>query len=139
MKRTARSSRRASLRPERGPKRGLAVWRGMSARGTPTRSSSSSAVGLSGGTSRYRRSHSSFACCFGGAAFGEIDARLAATAYVAGDAFSTADACLLPFLWRIDDSLELPAEFGHLRAYVARACAEPAFAATVVPSWWWWW
>jgi glutathione S-transferase len=73
------------------------------------------------------------------ACLGEIDARLAATAYVAGDAFSTADACLLPFLWRIDDSLELPAEFGHLRAYVARACAEPAFAATVVPSWWWWW
>ena len=73
------------------------------------------------------------------ACLGEIDAALATTTYVAGDTFSTADACLLPFLWRIDDSLELPPQFAHLRRYVTSACAEPAFRATVVSSWWWWW
>lgn len=69
----------------------------------------------------------------------ELDAQLRQTACLAGARFSTADAVLLPFLWRIRDSLELPSDLAALRECVDRQCAQPYFAKTVVQSWWWWW
>mmetsp|Transcript_36785 Transcript_36785/g.73311 ORF Transcript_36785/g.73311 Transcript_36785/m.73311 type:complete len:202 (-) Transcript_36785:174-779(-) len=57
--------------------------------------------------------------------------------FLAGDRFSVADACLLPFLQRVED--QIPADANNLRAYMARAHKQPAFAKTVVSSWWWWW
>jgi glutathione S-transferase len=58
--------------------------------------------------------------------------------FLAGGTFSTADACLLPFLQRVES--DLPADAAHLRAYyMRRVHALPAFAKTVAPSWWWWW
>ena len=68
----------------------------------------------------------------------KADAVLAArgeAGYLAGSAFSVADACLLPFLQRVD----LPADAAALRGYLTRAHAMPAFSRTVVDSWWWWW
>ena len=58
-------------------------------------------------------------------------------AFLAGATFSIADACLLPFLQRVED--EIPASATHLKGYMARAHATPAFAKTVVSSWWYWW
>jgi len=69
----------------------------------------------------------------------EIDGRLAATPFVAGSSFSTADAVLLPFLWRIRERLEIPAACGRLGVYLDRECAAPTFARTVADPWWWWW
>jgi len=59
------------------------------------------------------------------------------SAYLAGNTFSIADACLLPFLQRVE--YDIPSDAKHLRAYMARMHKFPAFSKTVTPSWWWWW
>ena len=48
-----------------------------------------------------------------------------------------ADACLLPFLQRVED--DIPASAANLKAYMARQRQNPNFAKTVVSGWWWWW
>jgi len=58
-------------------------------------------------------------------------------AFLAGSTFSIADACLLPFLQRVED--DIPDDAKNLRAYMQRVHSFPAFAKTVVSSWWWWW
>lgn len=60
-----------------------------------------------------------------------------ADGFLAGSTFSIADACLLPFLQRVEDAM--PSDATHLRGYMQRAHKLPAFAKTVVSSWWWWW
>ena len=57
--------------------------------------------------------------------------------FLAGKTFSVADACLLPFLQRVEDTIPNDAE--HLRCYMERIHKHAAFAKTVVSSWWWWW
>ena len=57
--------------------------------------------------------------------------------FLAGMTFSTADACLLPFLQRVEDTI--PSDAKHLRAYMERAHKQTAFAKTVVSTTWWWW
>jgi glutathione S-transferase len=59
------------------------------------------------------------------------------SAFLAGESFSVADACLLPFLQRVEG--DIPRDATHLLDYMARAHAHPAFAKTVMTSWWWWW
>eukprot|EP00316_Scyphosphaera_apsteinii_P012582 CAMPEP_0119324042 /NCGR_PEP_ID=MMETSP1333-20130426/62214_1 /TAXON_ID=418940 /ORGANISM="Scyphosphaera apsteinii, Strain RCC1455" /LENGTH=218 /DNA_ID=CAMNT_0007331647 /DNA_START=183 /DNA_END=840 /DNA_ORIENTATION=- len=44
--------------------------------------------------------------------------------FLAGESFSIADACLLPFLQRVD----IPASATHLHAYMSRAHKLPAFS-----------
>mmetsp|Transcript_8799 Transcript_8799/g.23855 ORF Transcript_8799/g.23855 Transcript_8799/m.23855 type:complete len:111 (+) Transcript_8799:143-475(+) len=68
----------------------------------------------------------------------DLDARLTRD-FVAGDAFSTADCVLLPFLFRIRKELEIPADASRLRAYLDRAFAQPSFRRTVAEPYWWWW
>ena len=68
----------------------------------------------------------------------EIDARLTRD-YIAGDAFSTADCVLLPFLFRIRKELEIPADASRLLGYLDRAFAHPSFRRTVAEPYWWWW
>ena len=68
----------------------------------------------------------------------DLDAKLTRD-FVAGDAFSTADCVLLPFLFRIRKELEIPADASRLRAYLDRAFAHPAFRRTVAEPYWWWW
>ena len=58
-------------------------------------------------------------------------------AFLAGPTFSIADACLLPFLQRVES--DVPAQLAALRSYMDRAHGTPAFENTVVSSWWWWW
>ena len=53
----------------------------------------------------------------------KVDDACGGSAFVAGETFSTADACLLPFLWRIEKELAIPADCKHLRAYLERARA----------------
>jgi len=65
------------------------------------------------------------------------DSACATGAFLAGDRFSIADACLLPFLQRVEE--DIPKDAGNLKSYMARAHTTPAFAKTVVSSWWWWW
>ena len=65
------------------------------------------------------------------------NAACAKSAYLAGDRFSIADACLLPFLQRVED--DFPSSVEHLRSYMARAHKLDAFSKTVMASWWWWW
>ena len=67
----------------------------------------------------------------------KADVALAGNEFLAGPTFSIADACLLPFLQRVED--DIPSDAKHLRAYMERAHQLPAFAKTVVSSWWWWW
>ena len=67
----------------------------------------------------------------------KCDAACANSAFLAGERFSIADACLLPFLQRVEDGI--PRDATHLRAYMDRAHVLPAFSKTVVSSWWWWW
>lgn len=69
----------------------------------------------------------------------EVSSACAESTHLAGDRFSTTDACLLPFLWRIEQELAFPDDCQPLREYLARAIALPCFAKTVVGSWWWWW
>ncbi len=57
--------------------------------------------------------------------------------FLAGKTFSTADACLLPFFQRVEDTI--PSDATHLRAYMERAHKQTAFAKTVVANTWWWW
>ena len=58
--------------------------------------------------------------------------------FLAGSQFSIADACLLPFIQRVQ-SEGLPSDLKHLSAYYDRCMKLPAFANTVASSWWWWW
>ena len=67
----------------------------------------------------------------------KADAACAGSLHLAGERFSIADACLLPFLQRVES--DIPTDARHLRAYMARARHVPAFSRTVVSSWWWWW
>ena len=67
----------------------------------------------------------------------QVDTELASSTFLAGERFSIADACLLPFLQRIEP--DLPKEAKNVRAYMDRAHKLPAFSKTVVSSWWWWW
>lgn len=67
------------------------------------------------------------------------EAALAESPYLAGSTFSRADACLLPFLQRVDDDGGLPSDAVHLRDYMARMRRLPAFRKTVVSGYWWWW
>ena len=69
----------------------------------------------------------------------EVSAACEESTFLAGDSFSTADACLLPFLWRIEKELSIPEDCQPLRDYIERAKKLPCFAKTVVGSWWWWW
>jgi len=69
----------------------------------------------------------------------QVDAACADSEFLGGDAFSTVDACLLPFLWRIETELTVPKDCANLRKYLARAKDLPCFAKTIVGSWWWWW
>jgi glutathione S-transferase len=57
---------------------------------------------------------------------------LASSSCLAGERFSIADACLLPFLQRVEDAF--PADAEHLRAYMSRAHRLPAFSKTVAAS-----
>ena len=65
------------------------------------------------------------------------DAACAEAPFLAGATFSVADACLLPFLQRVEE--DIPHDAAHLRAYMKRVRSLPAFSKTVVDSWWWWW
>ena len=65
------------------------------------------------------------------------DAACSASTFLAGERFSVADACLLPFLQRVEE--DIPDSLRHLREYMARAHKLPAFSKTVVSGWWWWW
>ena len=65
------------------------------------------------------------------------DAACAGGAYLAGERFSIADACLLPFLQRVEE--DIPRELTALRDYMQRAKRVPAFSKTIMSSWWWWW
>ena len=67
----------------------------------------------------------------------KCDEAVSTRAFLAGATLSVADVNLLPFLQRVED--DIPADATHLRGYMARARATPAFSKTVVPSWWWWW
>ena len=67
----------------------------------------------------------------------KCDAACARSTYLAGDAFSIADCCLLPFLQRVEQ--QIPSDATHLRAYMRKAHSTMAFEKTVVSSWWWWW
>ena len=67
----------------------------------------------------------------------QVDAELARSTFLAGERFSVADACLLPFLQRIEP--DLPSDAKNVRAYMGRAHKLPAFSKTVMSSWWWWW
>ena len=67
----------------------------------------------------------------------KCDDAVSTRAFLAGATLSVADVNLLPFLQRVED--DIPADATHLRGYMARARATPAFSKTVVPSWWWWW
>lgn len=67
-----------------------------------------------------------------------VDAEASGSSFLAGERFSVADACLLPFLQRVK-SEGLPSDTPHLRAYYDRCASLPAFSKTVVSSWWWWW
>ena len=67
----------------------------------------------------------------------KCDDAVSTRAFLAGATLSVADVNLLPFLQRVED--DIPADATHLRGYMARAHATPAFSKTVVPSWWWWW
>ena len=66
------------------------------------------------------------------------DSALSEHSFLAGEQFSVADACLLPFIQRVE-SEGLPSGTSHLSAYYDRCMKLPAFAKTVVSSWWWWW
>ena len=66
------------------------------------------------------------------------DSALSEHAFLAGEQFSIADACLLPFIQRVE-SEGLPSGTSHLSAYYDRCMKLPAFSRTVVSSWWWWW
>ena len=67
----------------------------------------------------------------------QCDAACAEAPYLAGERFSIADCCLLPFLQRVEE--DIPSDAKHLKAYMARVHEMPAFEKTVVSSWWWWW
>ena len=67
----------------------------------------------------------------------KCDDAVSTRAFLAGATLSVADVNLLPFLQRVED--DIPADAMHLRGYMARVRATPAFSKTVVPSWWWWW
>lgn len=67
----------------------------------------------------------------------QCDDACSQTSYLAGETFSVADCCLLPFLQRVEE--DIPSDAKHLRAYMQRVRSVPAFAKTVVASWWWWW
>lgn len=55
--------------------------------------------------------------------------------YLAGPTFSTVDACLVPFLFRVREAnLFIPP---RLRDYLDRVLAEPHVSMS--SSWWWWW
>ena len=69
----------------------------------------------------------------------DLDAKREGRDYSAGDAFSTADCVLLPFLFRIRKELEIPADASRLRGYLDRAFAHPSFRRTVAEPYWWWW
>ena len=69
----------------------------------------------------------------------DLDARLEGRDYIAGDALSTADCVMLPFLFRIRKELEVPADAPRLRGYLDRAFAHPSFRRTVAEPYWWWW
>ncbi|KAJ8600669.1 hypothetical protein CTAYLR_007437 [Chrysophaeum taylorii] len=69
----------------------------------------------------------------------EVDEALEGRPYLAGQTFSTADACLVPFLFRVDQGLEIPAEYDRLREYLTRVLAEPHVKRTMPRTWWWWW
>ena len=71
------------------------------------------------------------------ALFKKADDACASSTFLAGERFSIADACLLPFLQRVED--DIPSSATHLRAYMERAHKLPAFSKTVMSSWWWWW
>merc|ERR1712107_765290 len=67
----------------------------------------------------------------------KADTACSKTTYLAGENFSVADACLLPFLQRVED--DIPSSATHLRSYMTRVHELPAFSRTIVDSWWWWW
>ena len=67
----------------------------------------------------------------------KVDGIISSSAFLAGDRFSVADACLLPFLQRVEG--DIPRDAEHLRGYMARAHKLPSFEKTVVSFWWWWW
>lgn len=70
-------------------------------------------------------------------AMSQVDAILARNTFLAGETFSVADACLLPFLQRVES--EIPNDATNAKGYMKRARQLPAFSKTVVSNWWWWW
>lgn len=67
----------------------------------------------------------------------KCDTACKSSSFLAGERFSIADCCLLPFLQRVED--DIPSDATHLTAYMARVHKVPAFSKTIVSSWWWWW
>lgn len=68
------------------------------------------------------------------------DALQTGDSFLAGDTFSVADCCLLPFLLRIHQGpLDIPADYRRLRSYIVRLQNDPNVATTMPRSWWWWW
>lgn len=61
--------------------------------------------------------------------------------FLAGDAFSIADASVLPFVQRlVEDQGDLVKEAApKLYAWYQECEDRPAFKATRVSGWWWWW
>ena len=66
-----------------------------------------------------------------------VDKECASSRFLAGDTFSVADACLLPFLQRVE--ADIPNDCKLAEAYMARAHQLHPFEKTVVSSWWYRW
>ena len=64
-------------------------------------------------------------------AYAWLDAHLANREWAAGSAFSLADCAAAPSLFYADWAYEIPAGYGHLKAYRARLLARPSFARAV--------
>mmetsp|Transcript_37889 Transcript_37889/g.59902 ORF Transcript_37889/g.59902 Transcript_37889/m.59902 type:complete len:92 (+) Transcript_37889:492-767(+) len=59
--------------------------------------------------------------------------------FLAGDTFSSADACILPFLQRVESEWEGEGrKYKQLRKYMNNAHNLEGFKKTVVDDWWWW-
>mmetsp|Transcript_66956 Transcript_66956/g.119020 ORF Transcript_66956/g.119020 Transcript_66956/m.119020 type:complete len:260 (+) Transcript_66956:31-810(+) len=67
----------------------------------------------------------------------KADKLLGESTFLAGETFSVADACLLPFFQRIEENF--PGGATNLQSYMDRMKQQPAFSKTVVSSWWYWW
>lgn len=64
---------------------------------------------------------------------------LIAGPYVCGESFTIADACAVPFFWRIKQEFGFPEDCSMLSAWMDACEERPSVKATLVSSWWWWW